>query len=72
MRLDEEEESRNVEDRRANSSGGGRMDMRTMMMLWPLIRPLLRSKLGLLLIGAGVAAYTNRLMRNGLCSLKKY
>ncbi len=57
MRLDGEEESRNVEDRRANSGGGGRMDMRTMMMLWPLIRPLLRSKLGLLLIGAGVAAY---------------
>ena len=57
MRLDGEEESRNVEDRRANSGGSGRMDMRTMMMLWPLIRPLLRSKLGLLLIGAGVAAY---------------
>ncbi len=58
MRLDHEEESRNVEDRRAQGgAGGGRMDMRTMMMLWPLIRPLLRSKFGLLIIGAGVLAY---------------
>ena len=57
MRLDNEEESRNVEDRRSSGGGGGRMDMRTMMMIWPLIRPLLRSKFGLLLIGAGVALY---------------
>jgi predicted metalloprotease len=56
--MDNEEESRNVEDRRASSGrGGGRMDMRTMMMLWPLVKPLLRSKLGMLLIGAGVVAY---------------
>ncbi len=58
MRLDHEEESRNVEDRRASTGrGGGHVDMRTMMMLWPIIRPLLRSKFGMLLIGAGVAAY---------------
>jgi len=58
MRMDDEQESRHVEDRRAMSGrGGGKLDMRTMMMLWPLIRPLLRSKFGLLLIGAGVAAY---------------
>lgn len=57
MRMDDEQESRNVDDRRASSGRGGRMDMRTMMMLWPLVRPLLRSKFGLLIIGAGVAAY---------------
>ena len=57
MRMDNEEESRNVEDRRASTGRGGRMDMRTMMMLWPLVRPLLRSKWGVLIIGAGVAAY---------------
>ncbi|KYJ86380.1 neutral zinc metallopeptidase [Sulfurovum riftiae] len=57
MRMDDEQESRNVDDRRATTGKGGRLDMRTMMMLWPLIRPLFRSKLGLLIIGAGVAAY---------------
>ncbi|BAF72986.1 KPN_02809 family neutral zinc metallopeptidase [Sulfurovum sp. NBC37-1] len=57
MRMDDEQESRNVDDRRASTGRGGRMDMRTMLMLWPLIRPLLRSKLGLLIIGVGVAAY---------------
>ncbi len=58
MRLDNEKESRNVDDRRASTgrSGGG-MDMRTMMMIWPLVKPLLRSKFGMLIIGAGVAAY---------------
>jgi len=58
MRMDDEQESRNVDDRRATTGkGGGGLDMRTMMMLWPLVKPLLRSKFGLLLIGAGVAAY---------------
>ncbi len=57
MRMDDEQESRNVDDRRASTGKGGGVDMRTMMMLWPLIRPLLRSKFGLLIIGAGVAAY---------------
>jgi predicted metalloprotease len=59
MRLDHEEESRNIEDRRSNSSygGGGKISMGTMLMLWPIIKPLLRSKLGLLVIGAGVLAY---------------
>jgi len=56
MRMDGERESRNVDDRRENSRGG-QIDMRTMMMLWPLIRPLLRSKFGLLIIGAGIASY---------------
>ena len=57
MRMDNEEESRHVEDRRASTGRGGGVDMRTMVMLWPIIRPLLRSKFGLLIIGAGVAAY---------------
>ena len=59
MRMDDERESRNVDDRRASSgrSGGGMPSMGTMMMLWPILKPLLRSKFGMLIIGAGVAAY---------------
>ena len=58
MRLDDERESRYVEDRRGSGSPyGGRISMGTVMMLWPLIKPLLRSKLGMLIIGAGVIAY---------------
>ena len=59
MRMDDERESRNVEDRRASSGrrGGGLPSMGTMMMLWPFVKPLLRSKFGMLIIGAGVAAY---------------
>ena len=60
MRLDDERESRNVEDRRGSSSGrrsGGGMSMGTMMMLWPIIRPLLRTKFGWAIIGLGAFAY---------------
>ena len=59
MRMDDERESRNVDDRRASSgrSGGGMPSMGTMMMLWPIVKPLLRSKFGMVIIGAGVAAY---------------
>ena len=59
MRMDDERESRNVDDRRASSgrSGGGMPSMGTMMMLWPILKPLLRSKFGMLIIGAGVVAY---------------
>ncbi len=60
MRLDDERESLNVEDRRGSSSGrrsGGGMSMGTMMMLWPIIRPLLRTKFGWAIIGAGALAY---------------
>jgi len=52
--------SSNVEDRRATSGGrGGRgmPSMGTMMMLWPIVKPLLRSKLGMLVVGVGAAAY---------------
>jgi len=57
--MDDERESRNVDDRRASSgrSGGGMPSMGTMMMLWPILKPLLRSKFGMLIIGAGVVAY---------------
>ena len=60
MRMDDERESRNVDDRRASSGGGkgGSMpSMGTMMMLWPVVKPLLKSKFGIVIIGAGVAAY---------------
>ena len=59
MKLDDYRESDYVDDRRDSSgySRGGNMSMGTMMMLWPLIRPLLRTKFGWAIIGLGVAAY---------------
>lgn len=59
MRMDDEQESRNVEDRRSSTGrrGGGGVSMQTMMVLWPIIKPLLRSKFGMLILGVGVAAY---------------
>jgi len=59
MRMDDERESSNIDDRRASSGrgGGGMPSVQTMMILWPIIKPLLRSKFGLLIIGASVAAY---------------
>jgi predicted metalloprotease len=59
MRMDDERESRNVDDRRSSTgrSGGGMPSMGTMMMLWPIVKPLLRSKFGMLIIGVGAAAY---------------
>jgi len=56
--MDDEQESRNVDDRRSSTGkGGGMPSMQTMMILWPIVKPLLRSKFGLVIIGAGVAAY---------------
>ncbi len=58
MRMDDERESRNIDDRRESTGkGGGMPSMQTMMILWPIVRPLLKSKFGLLIIGVGVAAY---------------
>jgi predicted metalloprotease len=51
------EESRHVEDRRMESGGGGRLSAGTLMMLWPLVRMLLRTKVGWAIIGLGVLAY---------------
>lgn len=51
--------SSNVDDRRHSSrgSGGNIPSMNTMMMLWPLVRPLLRTKFGWALIVIGGIAY---------------
>lgn len=58
MKWEDERQSSNVEDRRSSSGGGGRMpSMGMMMMVWPIIRPLLRTKFGWMLIGLGVVAY---------------
>lgn len=59
MRMDDEKESRNVDDRRASTgkSGGGMPSMQTMMILWPIVKPLLKSKFGMLIVGVGAAAY---------------
>src|SRR5665648_91272 len=48
--------SSNVDDRRA-TSGGSMPSMGTMMMIWPLVKVLLRTKLGWAIIGLGVLAY---------------
>lgn len=51
--------SSNVEDRRSTSGsrGGGAPSMRTMMMIWPIVRALLKTKFGWAIIGLGVVAY---------------
>jgi predicted metalloprotease len=59
MKMDNEHESRNVDDRRSSSGRGGRglPSMGTMMMVWPLVKPLLKTKFGWAVIGLGAAAY---------------
>ena len=62
MKWRDRRQSSNVEDRRSSSGGlGGRgrglPSIGTLMFLWPLIKPLLRSKLGLAVVGIGAAAY---------------
>jgi len=59
MKMDNEHESRNVDDRRSSSGGGrrGLPSMGTMMMVWPLVKPLLKTKFGWAVIGLGAAAY---------------
>ncbi len=60
MRMNSEDESSNVEDRRSSSGrGGGAPSMKTMMMLWPLLKPLLRTKFGWAIIVFGGIAYFN-------------
>ena len=60
MKWENERKSSNVEDRRETSGGsrgGGNMpSMGTMMMLWPIIKPLLRTKFGWGVIAVGVVA----------------
>ncbi len=61
MRWEDRDESRNVEDRRSQSgsSGGGRgmPSMGTIMFLWPIVKPLLRTKFGWAIIGVAAVAY---------------
>ncbi|WP_456431909.1 KPN_02809 family neutral zinc metallopeptidase [Nitratifractor sp.] len=60
MRLDDERESSYVEDRRGEGPvgpGGGGISLGTAMMLWPLIRPLLRSRIGWILLAIGAFVY---------------
>jgi len=57
--MDNEHESRNVDDRRSSSGRGrrGLPSMGTMMVIWPLVKPLLKTKVGWAVIGLGAAAY---------------
>lgn len=61
MRWRDREQSRNVEDRRSSSgrmnSGRGMPSLGTLLFLWPIIKPLFRSKAGIAILGIGVAAY---------------
>jgi predicted metalloprotease len=63
MRLDDEKESSYVEDRRFENEGrfsGGSsrgLSMGTMLMLWPVVKMLTRSKLGWIVIIVGALAY---------------
>ena len=61
MKWRDREQSRNVDDRRTSSgrSGGGRglPSIGTLMFLWPIVKPLLKSKMGLAVVGVGAAAY---------------
>jgi len=63
MRLDDERESNNIEDRR-DSAGGfvggvgrGIPSLGTLMFIWPLVRGLLRTKFGWAIIAIGAFAY---------------
>ncbi len=56
MRLDDERQSRNVEDRRFQRGLGGN-SMQMLFMLWPVIRALLRTKFGWAIIAVGIGAY---------------
>lgn len=59
MKWKDRKQSTNVDDRRSDpaSSGAGMPSLGTILYLWPLIKPLLRSKFGLLIIGVGAIAY---------------
>ena len=61
MKWRDREQSRNVDDRRNSSARrGGRRGLPsigTLMFIFPLIKPLLKSKIGLAVVGLGAAAY---------------
>ena len=58
MKWKDRKQSSNVDDRRSqsgNSSAGPSLG--SVLFLWPMIKPLLRSKLGLMIVGIGAVAY---------------
>lgn len=61
MKWRDRRQSSNVDDRRSSTGGrgGGRglPSIGTLMFLWPIVKPLIRSKLGLAVVGIGAAAY---------------
>jgi predicted metalloprotease len=61
MKWRDRRQSSNVEDRRSSSGGagggGGGPSIGTILFLWPVIKPLLSSKLGLAVLGIGAVAY---------------
>ncbi len=63
MRWEDREQSNNVEDRRysnSSNSEGSKRDMPSMgtiMLFWPIIKPLLKTKFGWAIIGIGAVLY---------------
>lgn len=58
MKWRNRKQSSNVDDRRSHGGvGGGLPSLGTILFIWPVIKYLLRSKLGLAILGIGVAAY---------------
>ena len=58
MRMGNERESSNVDDRRGSTGGRGSMpSSKTMMMVWPIIKPLLRTKFGWAIMAIGAMAW---------------
>jgi predicted metalloprotease len=63
MKWKNRRKSKNVEDRRHTSGGGGggfsMPSLQTLFFIYPLVKPLLKSKLGLAVVGLGAFAYMN-------------
>jgi predicted metalloprotease len=58
MKWRNRKQSTNVDDRRSHSGGGvGLPSIGTILFVWPVIKGLFRSKLGLAILGIGVVAY---------------
>ena len=63
MRWEDRDESHNVEDRRNSQSSSSSRETRgvpsmgTIMFLWPIVKPLLKTKFGWLIIAVGALAY---------------
>jgi predicted metalloprotease len=58
MKWRNRKQSTNVDDRRSSSGGGvGLPSIGTILLVWPVIKHLFRSKLGLAILGIGAVAY---------------